>query len=197
MARRRATAQPEAEAEGPAKPAGIVARIKEAPKVVAVISSIVGLIVGILGLIYLFNPDAKPKGRAPTDATMQILDFQKHVTLARYLRSRQLKNSGYTPEQLARDGVVATVKVVGASGVGRADLFWTVRDVVSGSDITAPRYVHQLAAHFRIKTTGDSGGGAFWVPAPAKPGRYVVRFELDAPNGTILFSIPTEEFVVG
>ena len=197
MARRRANAQPEAEAEAPAKPAGIVARIKEAPKVVAVISSIVGLVVAILGLFFLFNPDAKPKGKAPTDATMQILDFQKHVTLARYLRSRQLKNSGYTPEQLARDGVVATVKVVGASGVGRADLFWTVRDVVSGSDITAPRYVHQLAAHFQIKTTGDSGGGAFWVPAPAKPGRYVVRFELDAPNGTILFSIPTEEFVVG
>ena len=197
MARRRANAQPEAEAPVEAKPAGIVARIKEAPKIVAVISSIVGLVVAIVGLFFLFNPDAKPKGKAPTDATMQILDFQKHVTLGRYLRSRQMKNPGYTTDQLARDGVVATVKVVGASGVGRADLFWTVRDVASESDITAPRYVHQLAAHFRIKTTGDSGGGAFWVPAPAKPGRYVVRFELDAPNGTILFSVPTEEFVVG
>jgi hypothetical protein len=52
-----------------------------------------------------------------------------------------MKNPGYTTDQLARDGVVATVKVVGASGVGRADLFWTVRDdVASESDITAPRY---------------------------------------------------------
>jgi hypothetical protein len=92
---------------------------------------------------------------------------------------------------------VATVKVVGASGVGHADLFWTVRDVVSGSDVADGRYVHQLAAHVKVKTTGDSGGGAFWVPAPAKPGRYLVRFELDAPNRTILFSVPTDEFVVG
>ena len=190
MARRRAKAEA-------AKPAGLVARIKEAPRLVAVIASVVGLVAGILGLIAWFNPDAKPKGTAPTDATMQILDFQKHVTLGRYLRSRQLKNPGYTAEQLSRDGIVATVKVVGASGVGHADLFWTVRDVASESDLGNPRYVHQLAAHIRIKTTGDSGGGAFWVPAPPTSGRYVVRFELDAPNGAILYSLPTEEFVVG
>jgi hypothetical protein len=183
-------------AETEAKPAGIVARIKDAPKLVAVIASIVGLIVGILGLITWFYPDAKPKGRAPTDASMQMLDFQT-ATLGRYLRSRNQQNPGYTRAQLARDGIVATVKVVGASGVGHADLFWTVRDIASKSDLNDVRYVHQLAAHILIKTTGDSGGGAFWVPAPSKPGRYLVRFELDAPNGVILDSLPTEEFRVG
>lgn len=180
-----------------AKPAGIIARIKEAPKLAAAIASIVGLIAGILGLISWFNPDVKPKGTAPTDATLQMLDFQKHVTLGRYLRSRHQKNPGYTAEQLSRDGIVATVKIVGASGVGHTDLFWTVRDVASESDLTNGRYAHQLAAHIRIKTTGDSGGGAFWVPAPSKPGRYLARFELDAPNGAILYSLPTDEFVVG
>jgi hypothetical protein len=189
MTRKRTTPAP--------KQSGIVARIKEAPKLAAAIASIVGLVAAVLGLIAWFNPDAKPKGRAPTDATLQLLDFQKHVTLGRYLRTSNHTNPGYSREQRARDGIVATVKVVGASGVGHADLFWTVRDVVSGSDVADGRYVHQLAAHVKVKTTGDSGGGAFWVPAPAKPGRYLVRFELDAPNRTILFSVPTDEFVVG
>lgn len=183
-------------AEEEAKPTGIVARIKDVPKLAAAIASIVGLILAILGLVTWFSPDTKPKARAPTDASLRILDFQT-ATLGRYLRSRKQKNPGYTVEQLARDGIVATVKVVGASGIGRADLFWTVRDIASKSDLTDGRYVHQLAAHIRIKTTGDSGGGAFWVPAPSKPGRYLVRFELDAPNGVILDSLPTEEFRVG
>jgi hypothetical protein len=43
----------------------------------------------------------------------------------------------------------------------------------------------------------DSGGGAFWVPAPATPGRYIARFDLYTPKGTILASLPTEEFRVG
>ena len=189
MARRRAKA--------PATPTGVLARIKQAPKLAAAIASIVALIAGILGLVSWFNPDAKPKGTAPTDASLQLLDFQKHVTLGRYLRSTQRKNPGYGAEQLSRDGIVATVKVVGVSGVAQADLFWTIRDVASESDLTNPRYVHQLAAHIRIKTTGDSGGGAFWVPAPSKPGRYLPRFELEAPNGTILYALSTKEFVVG
>ena len=189
MARRRAKAKA-------AAPTSIVARIKEAPKLAAAIASIVGLIAGILGLISWFNPDAKPKPRAPTDASLQMIDFQKHVTFDHYLRSSGRGNPGYTPQQLARDGVVATIKVVGASGVSRADLFWGLRDVASEQDVSDPHYVHQLAARVHIKTTGDSGGGAFWVPAPATPGRYVARFELDTPSGTILASLPTEEFTV-
>lgn len=183
-------------AEAPPRPAGVFARIKEAPKLVATIASVVALIAGVLGLVNWFYPDAKPKGSAPTDASLQLLDFQKHVTLARYLRSRGQKGTEYTAEQRARDGIVATVKVVGVSGVDHADLYWTVRDVASQSDLADERYVHQLTARIRIKTTGDSGAGAFWVPAPSEPGRYVVRFELDAASGVILASLPTEQFVV-
>lgn len=181
----------------PEKPGGILAAIRAAPKLAAAIASIVGLVAAILGLITWFNPDVKPKGTAPTDASLQVIDFQKHVTLGRYLRTSRQKDPGYSRAQLARDGIVATIKVVGASGVNRADLFWTVRDVASGSDLADDRYVHQLAARIRIRTTGDSGGGAFWVPAPASPGRYVARFQLDTASGTILASVPTEEFVVG
>ena len=159
--------------------------------------AIVTLIAGILGLVAWFFPDWKPKPRSPTDAKLEMLDFQRHVTLARYLRMIKKDRAGYSPAQLSRDGVVVTVKAVGVSGVERADLYWSVRDSASESDLADAHYVHQLAGRFRIRTAGDSGGRPFWVPAPPQPGSYFIRFELTAPNGTILASEPTRAFVVG
>jgi hypothetical protein len=175
----------------------IVSRLKDAPKLAAAIGSIVALVAGILGLVSWFNPDAKPKSRAPTDASLQLLDFQKHVSLGSYLRSIGRSTSDTPPQSLTRDGVVATIKAVNVSGVSRADLYWSLRDVVSERNLSDPHYVHQLAARLHIKTTGDSGGAPFWVPAPATPGRYTPVFELDTPRGAILSSLKTEEFVVG
>ncbi|MDX6474836.1 MAG: hypothetical protein QOH95_347 [Gaiellaceae bacterium] len=177
-------------------PPSFVSRLKDAPKLAAAIASIVGLIAGILGLVSWFAPDAKPKAAAPQNASLQVLDFQKHVPLGDYLRSINRSGSAYTRQQLLRDGVVATIKVVNASGVSYADLFWGLRDVVSERDLRNPRYVHQRVARIHIKTTGDSGGAPFWVPAPPIPGRYLAHFDLIAPNGSFLDSIRTEEFVV-
>lgn len=169
-----------------------------APKLtLARVIAIVTLIGGVLALVAWFFPDWKPKPDEPTDANLEMLDFQRHVTLGRYLQRINEKPTRYTPAQLSRDGVVATVKAVGVSGVERADLYWTVRESASGADYADAHYVHQLAGRFRIKTTGDSGGRPFWVPAPPQPGRYVIRFELTTEDGTILASKPTTAFVVG
>jgi len=175
---------------------GFLGRLKEAPKLATLIA-IVTLIAGILGLVAWFFPDAKGKPRAPTDAKLEVLDFQKHVSLRQYLQTIKKKEDGYSTEQLTRDGVLATVRAVNVSGVKLAELYWTVRDSASGGDLADAHYVHQLAARFHIQTTGDSGGRRFWVPAPPQPGRYFVHFELTAPNGTILNSESTRAFVVG
>lgn len=175
---------------------GPFARLREAPKLTIAIG-IVTLIGGILGLVAWFFPDAKPKPRAATDASLEMLDFQGHVTLRQYLQRIDKKPVGYSTAELSRDGVVATVKAVGVSGVERADLYWTLQESMSGADYADAHYVHQLAGRFRIRTTGDSGGRPFWVPAPPQPGRYFIRFELAAPNGTILALKPTRAFVVG
>lgn len=170
--------------------------LRESPKLAVSLGAIVGLIVGVLGLVAWFFPDAKPKPRAPTDAKLEVLDFQKHVTLGRYLRMIKQDAASFTPAQLKRDGVVATVKAVGVSGVERANLFWTMRDSASGNDLADGHFVHQLAGRFKIRTTGDSGGRPFWAPAPSQPGRYFVRYQLEAPNGSILNSTQTNTFVV-
>jgi hypothetical protein len=175
---------------------GIFERVREVSSL-SVWIGIVTLIAGILGLVAWFFPDAKPKPRAPTDAQLELLDFQKGVTLARYLRRIDQDSSRYSRQQLARDGVVFTVKAVDVSGVKRANLFWTVRDSASGNDLADEHYVRQLAGRFEIRTTGDSGGRPFWVPAPPQAGRYFVYFELVAPNETILASESTDTFVVG
>jgi hypothetical protein len=171
-------------------------RVRAASNLTRLIA-IVTLIGGILGLVAWFFPDAKPERRAPTDAQLELLDFQKGVPLARYLRRINQDSSRYSRQQLARDGVVFTVKAVDVSGVKRANLFWTVRDSASGNDLADEHYVHQLAGKFQIRTTGDSGGRPFWVPAPPQAGRYFVYFELSAPNETILASKQTDTFVVG
>jgi hypothetical protein len=176
---------------------GILSRLKEAPKLAVSLGAIVTLIAGILGLVAWFYPEAKPKPPAPTDAKLEILDFQRHVTLRRYLLMIRQDPGRYSPEQLRRDGVVATVKAVGVSGVKRADLYWSIRDSASGNDLADPHYVHQLAGRFKIRTTGDSGGRPFWAPAPPQPGTYLVRYQLEAPNATILASTGTDTFVVG
>ncbi len=176
---------------------GFLTIVRESPKLAISLGAIVGLIAGVLGLVAWFFPDAKPKPRAPTDAKLEVLDFQKHVTLQRYLRMIRKDAGNYTPAQLKRDGVVATVKAVNVSGVKRADLFWTIRDSASGSDLADGHYVHQLAGRFKIATTGDSGGRPFWAPAPPQPGSYFVHYQLEAPNGSILNSTRTGAFVVG
>jgi hypothetical protein len=175
----------------------IGSRLKETPKFAATVASIVGLVAGVLGLVTWFNPDAKPKSRSPTDASLQLLDFQKHVSYGSYLRSIGKNTSAIAPQSRRRDGVVATIKAVNVSGVGRADLYWSLRDVASERNVSDLHYIHQIAAHLHIKTTGDSGGAPFWVPAPSTPGRYIPVFELDTPAGVILHSLKTEEFVVG
>ncbi|HEY8766626.1 MAG TPA: hypothetical protein VIP09_05105 [Dehalococcoidia bacterium] len=180
----------------PPKQSGLFGRIKEAPKLAAAIGAIVATIAGILGLVTWFFPDAKPKPQAPTGAELSVLDFQRHVPLSAYLRQIERKGN-YGVAQLKHDGVLVTVKAIGVSGVKTANLFWTVRDAASGGDLADAHYVKQPGLKLRIRATGDSGGGPVWVPAPNKPGRYFIRLELDAPNGTLLASVPTDDFVVG
>jgi len=167
---------------------GLLARIKQLPKLATAVGAVVASIVAIIGLVTTVWPDSES---APTDAGLQVLDFRKHVSLGDYLRETNHDASQYTAEQLAHDGVVVTVKAVDVSGVKSADLYYRLRDTVSGADVD-----RKLAARFKIRTNGDSGGQPVYVPAPNDAGRYLVVFELLAPNGTVLNTTKTEEFSV-
>jgi hypothetical protein len=169
---------------------GPLDRIKELPKLATSIGAVVTLIASIIALVLWILPD--PPG--PTNAKLEVLDFQLHVSLGDYLTENGLENPGYTPGDLTRDGVVATVSAEDVSGVKRADLYWSVRPTTG--ILSDKHYRHQPAGHFKIRTTGDSGGRPFWVPAPAPPGRYYVFFQLEAPNHTVLRTTRTDEFPV-
>jgi hypothetical protein len=172
----------------PAGDTGLLGRIKQVPKLAAAIGAVVATIAAILGLADRLWPKEE---RAPTDASLSVIDFRKHVSLEEYLRENNRPRSGYNRQQLARDGVVVTVKAEDVSGVKSADLYYRLRDSVSGEDVK-----RELAGRFKIKTNGDSGGAPFFVPAPDEPGKYLVVFELLAPNGTFLSTVKTETFSV-
>ena len=88
------------------------------------------------------------------DAKLEVLDFQQRVTLGRYLSMIKQDAASFTPAQLKRDGVVATVKAVGVSGVERANLFWTMRTV-------------------RAATTSPTATSSISSPAASRSGRPV------------------------
>ena len=184
------SAAPSSRRRAPNTRARIIGFVKRRPKLTT-ISVLVGIVVGILAIVVWFFPDIKPKPKSPTDAALEITDFRKHVSLGDYLNENNLDPSTYKPGQLAHDGVVATVKAVKVSGVKRADLYWTLRDTASDANVG-----RGLAGHFKITTTGDSGGRAFWAPAPSPPGRYLVVWTLEKADRTILATAKTDEFAV-
>ena len=171
-----------------AEDTGLGGRIKQIPKLAAAIGAVVATIAAIIGLADRLWPKEE---RAPTDAALSVIDFRKHVSLEQYLRENNRPMSGFNRQQLDHDGVVVTVKAEDVSGVKSADLFYRLRDTVSGADVN-----RALAGSFKIKTNGDSGGAPFFVPAPDDPGKYLIVFELVAPNGTFLSTVKTETFRV-
>ena len=87
--------------------------------------------------------------------------------------------------------MVARVLAKGLSGMKRADVYSTVREAASGADVE-----RHLAGRLTIKAAGDSGGGAFWIAAPAEPGSYYIFFELDSPTGTLINTAKSPSFSV-
>jgi len=167
-------------------------RVKELPNLAKGLGAIVALIVSLIGLFTWAFPGCSRQAPGPTAGSLEVVDLQKHVTLGEYLRTQTVKNANPTPAQRKVDGVVARVLAKGLSGMKRADVYSTVRDAASGADVEK-----HLAGRLKIKAAGDSGGGAFWIAAPSKPGSYYIFFELDSPTGTLINTAKSDPFSVG
>ena len=167
-------------------------RIKELPNLAKGVGAIVSLVVSLIGLFTWAFPGCSRPAAGPTDGALKVLDLQKHVTLGEYLRTHPVKSASPTAAERGRDGVVVLVRAEGLSGMKRADLYSTVRDSASGADVEK-----HLAGRLAIKAAGDSGGGAFWIPAPSEPGSYYILFELDSPSGTLINTVKSDPFSVG
>jgi hypothetical protein len=141
----------------------------------ALAGTIVGLVSGIAGLVFLFNPDLQPSGEAEEQAaTLSQLRVKPNAAFREYLSREDLPSTGYTTEKLAERGALLQfrVSITGFEG-RRLVLKWELFDDASGEQVD-----ESLDRSIRPTTKTNTANQRFFVPLPEKPGTYRAVVEL-------------------
>ena len=126
-------------------------------------AAVVGLIGGVVGLVFTFAPGLRPgSGETPT-ANLELADVNSRATLREYLSAEGIPAGTLSPPALARLGVLATIHYT-SSGLGGKELPLVVSLTSrAGGDVVC-RHTYQVKA---------GGGGQLtfrsWSPFPATP----------------------------
>lgn len=124
---------------------------------------VVGLIGGIVGLVFTFVPGLRPGSNTNPTADLELADVNGRATLREYLNSEGIPPGTLSPGALKRLGVLATIHYT-SSGLGGKELPLVV-------SLTSRETGHVVCQHtYRVK----AGGGApltfrSWSPFPATP----------------------------
>ena len=155
-------------------------------------ATLVGLITGVAGLIFLVRPELQPKASTPKPppgkvaAQLKQLVVRPGVSRAQYFALTDQQSTGFTQPQLQKDGVFLRFRVTirGFEGLSlplRCELFDanTGEEVTQGTPytITPPQSTIERDWHC-------------WAPLPDRPGRFFVVIKLlardeDAPLATL------------
>jgi hypothetical protein len=141
----------------------------------ALAGTIIGLVSGIVGLVFLFNPDLKPSGEAAKQAaTLSQLRLRPNVSFREYLARADLPTMGYTDAQLARRGALLRfrVQITGFENE-RLTLKWELFDAASGDEIDESQ-----ATTITPTTETNEANWPFWVPLPRRAGKVYAVVEL-------------------
>jgi hypothetical protein len=127
------------------------------------VAAVVGLIAGVLGLLFTFFPDLRPTPSEDPSADLELANVNGRATLREYLNSEGIPSGTLSPEALKRLGVLATIHY-SSSGLGGKELPLVV-------SLTSRETGEVVCEHtYRIK----AGGGSqltfrSWSPFPAAP----------------------------
>lgn len=152
--------------------------------------TIVALVSGILGLLFLLKPDLKPSGKAPKEAaTLSLMGFEPSAPQREYLARLGMSTRPYSQRDLARRGALFTVRVAitgfeGKQLVLRSELFARA----SGKQIDESKAR-------KITPTNDTVEAIqyLWIPLPSRRGKYYAVVELDQQKKTYLLSLDTKQ----
>jgi hypothetical protein len=145
-------------------------------------SVVVGLVAGIVALVFKFAPDWQPLPD-PDEINAAISDIKpRHpVTFKRFLQRQQLPiPPDMTPGFLARRGVMVEFhyEIVGASGK-RLRLTWELSDAKTNELVAGEPSAYALTP----SKNDDAGDWAIWVPAPRAGRTYYVTVTIFKPQG--------------
>ena len=133
----------------------------------ALAATLVGLISGIAGLVFLFNPDLQPSGEADEQAaTLSQLRVRPNVAFREYLAREDLPITGYTEPKLAERGALLQfrVSITGFEG-RRLILKWELFDEANGTQVD-----ESLDRSIKPTTRTNAANQRFFVPLPQEAG---------------------------
>jgi hypothetical protein len=156
----------------------------------ALAGTIVALVSGIAGLVFLFKPDLKPSGEAAKQAaTLSHLRLKPNASFREYLARADLPATGFTKAQLARRGALLRFRVqITGFEDERLTLKWELLDAASGDQIDESR-----ATTITPSTETNEATWSFWVPLPKRAGKFFAVVELKQQKQNYLLALDTLE----
>jgi hypothetical protein len=152
--------------------------------VLAQVATVVGVLSGVAGLVFLLRPDLQPQPSSPKrSATLALLDLQPRLTRRQYMQRVRLSpaGSGLTPAQLGERGAFIEYRyaLVGYKGK-ELPVTHQLIDDTSGDQVSD-------AEMYRIEPLVDEDTGAWhaFVPLPHRRGRFFVLLQLFEPAGVV------------
>jgi hypothetical protein len=170
-----ANAAPQPEAAGPRK------RLLRSPTL-GQASALVGLIAGIVALVFIFKPGWKPQ---PATDVAKAAITDTHVvqpfTFKRYLQRQQFAiPEGLMPAYLARRGtMIAFHYEITGLRHKKLQLRWELSNASTNDLVSSENSAFTLVP----STNDDAGDWSVWVPAPRKGRNYYVTVTIYQPQG--------------
>ena len=137
--------------------------------------TIVALVSGVVGLLFLLDPNLKPSGKAPTQSVKLSQLRIEPATRERWLNLMGTPTKPYTQRALAQPGELLLVRaaVTGYEGK-RLDLRSELFPRAGGK-----RLYESKALHITPPTgTVDATPPPLWVPLPHRPGKFYAVVQL-------------------
>jgi len=130
---------------------------------VAQAAVVVGLIGGVVGLVFTFVPGLKPGSGGKPTADLELADVNGRATLREYLNSEGIPAGTLSPGALKRLGVLAVIHYT-SSGLGGKELPLVVSLTSRATGRVVCRHTYRV----------DAGSGApltfrSWSPFPVTP----------------------------
>jgi hypothetical protein len=153
--------------------------LRQAGAAVAATVGVLASLVGVLSYVDDKSKDPPPPARRTPPLIQRIALHDNAEPLGDFLRKTpDSRGRPYTREELRRRGHSFLLAVRAEGPVGtRLRLRWRLR-VADGDAVPGADY-DQVASDFRTSALDQEAEVPVWVPNPAAPGRYVVRFTFE------------------
>jgi hypothetical protein len=157
--------------------------------VLALAGTVVALVSGLVGLIFVLKPDLKPSGKAPTQAATLTQLKVEPAPRREYLARIGSPAQPYTERDLARRGELLRFRVTITGFEGK--------HLVLRSELFARASGRQLEESKALKITPTTGtveaSQYLWVPLPSRRGQFYAVVELGQQKENYFQSLDTLE----